>query len=153
VSVTLRGLWRWRAVALAIRRAGMSVQSGTVPVERLWASMQEMFPDGGRNMSLEWYTVLALLFFLRFNFRHFHHKLLPTWTENDARLAVTLENMVTAARAMQEAGGKVDKFPQQLPKDILAFVGMSTGGNMFSMETNIVGNHGMGRHLLCLSGR
>jgi len=111
VSITLRGLWRWQSVALALRRAGMSVQSGTVPVERLWASMLEMFPDAARGISLEWYRMLAMLFFLRFNFRHFHHKLLPTWSENDALLAEKLENVCAAARAMREEEGEATLAP------------------------------------------
>ena len=64
--------------------------------------MQEMFPDAGRSLSLAWFTILAKLFFLRFNYRHFHQKHLPTWSENDSLLAHKLENICTAARALQE---------------------------------------------------
>ena len=53
VSATLRGHWRWRSIAIPLRVAGMSVQSGTVPVERVWSSMLQMFSDCGRTMSME----------------------------------------------------------------------------------------------------
>ena len=63
--------------------------------------MQEMFPDAARDVSMEWYRMLAKLSFLRYNFK-LHHKLLPTWCERDALLAEKLENMCVAARAMRE---------------------------------------------------
>jgi len=40
----LQGLWRWRRAALAMLQAGLRMQSGTIPVERLWAIVQAMFP-------------------------------------------------------------------------------------------------------------
>ena len=32
------GLWRWRRVALSVQEAGIAMQTGTVSVERYWAS-------------------------------------------------------------------------------------------------------------------
>ena len=63
----LRGLWLWRTVALALREAGMTVQTGTVPVERLWAQFKAAFPSASRRMSLGWWKLLAALCFMRFN--------------------------------------------------------------------------------------
>ena len=66
-------------MALATHAAGVSVQSGTIPVERLWASLLDMLPGAARDMSESWFALVADLSFLRFNFRHFHHRLIPTW--------------------------------------------------------------------------
>ena len=83
----IEGLWRWRSIALSLHRAGMPVQSGTIPVERLRASLGDMLPAAARLMTPEWFQVLASLAYLRYNYRHFHHRLLPSWTESDSLLA------------------------------------------------------------------
>ena len=96
------GLWKWRMVALALHAARMPVHAGTIPVERLWASMKEMFPDAARLVSLEWFEMLSKLAFMRYNYRHFHHLLLPSWTETDSLIAERLDNICEAARAMHD---------------------------------------------------
>ena len=98
----LQGLWRWRSVALGLRRAGIPVQSGTVPVERLWSSLVNMFPKSARVISLPWFTLLSNVAFMRFNFRHFHKALTADWTEGDSLLSERMENLAAATRAMQE---------------------------------------------------
>ncbi|CAK0884069.1 unnamed protein product, partial [Prorocentrum cordatum] len=96
------GLWRWRDIALGLHAARIPVHSGTIPVERLWASMLDMFPSSARLMSRAWFDVLAALGFLRYNYRHFHVRLLPAWAwaEADSLLAERLENLATAAHAL-----------------------------------------------------
>jgi hypothetical protein len=101
-AVRQEGLWKWRMVALALRTAGVPVQSGTIPVERLWASLQDMFPRAARKMSRQWFDILVALTFLRYNYRHFHHRLLPTWTEGDSLMAERIDNLWSAAKAMEE---------------------------------------------------
>jgi hypothetical protein len=96
------GLWKWRMVALALHAAGMPVHAGTIPVERLWASMKEMLPDAARLVSLEWFEMLSKLAFMRYNYRHFHHRLLPSWAESDSLIAERLDNICQAARAMHD---------------------------------------------------
>ena len=88
--VRLDGLWNWRAVAQALHGAGIGVQSGTVPVERLWSSLQHMFPKKSQHMSLAWFNLLAKLAYFRFNYRHFHGQSSPAWTEDDSLLAERL---------------------------------------------------------------
>ena len=96
------GLWKWRMVALALHAAGMPVHAGTIPVERLWASMKDMLPNAARLVSLEWFQMLSKLAFMRYNYRHFHHRLLPSWAESDALIAERLDNICQAARAMHD---------------------------------------------------
>ena len=86
---------------MALHAAGVRVHSGTVPVERLWASMKDMFPRSSRGMSLAWFNVVAKLAYLRFNYRHFNHNNLPLWTEADSLLAERIENLVLLTKALR----------------------------------------------------
>ena len=98
----LEGLWRWRQIALALHHAGVEVQSGTIPVERVWASLKDMLPRSSRMISVTWFKLFAGLAFLRFNYRHFHQRLLPSWTECDSLLAERVDNLVAAAQALSQ---------------------------------------------------
>ena len=69
------------------------MQSGTVPVERLRASLKGMFPTEVRHMSLQWFNLLAKLTYFRYNYRHFHAKAMPSWTDMDSLLAERIEDM------------------------------------------------------------
>ena len=89
----LEGLWHWREIADALSGAGIGVQSGTVPVERLWASLKGMFPQEARRMSMPWFNLLAKLTYFRYNYRHFHCKASPAWTEEDSLLAERLDDI------------------------------------------------------------
>ena len=89
-------------VALALHAAGMPVHAGTIPVERLWASMKDMLPTAARLVPLEWFEMLSKLAFMRYNYRHFHHRLLPSWAESDSLIAERLDNICQAARAMHD---------------------------------------------------
>ena len=97
----LEGLWYWRQMAKALRVAGIPVHSGTVPVERLWSSLKDFFPKASRRMSLQWWNLLARLSYMRFNYRHFNHSVLPTFTDGDALLAERIENLVALTREME----------------------------------------------------
>eukprot|EP00959_Pyramimonas_sp_CCMP1952_P328381 6874934-Pyramimonas_sp.AAC.1 len=62
--------------------------------------MLDMFPSSARLMSRAWFDVLAALALLRYNYRRFHVRLLPTWAEADSLLAERLDNLSTAAHAL-----------------------------------------------------
>ena len=110
----LAGLWYWRQMARALRAAGIPVHTGTVPVERLWNSLQDFFPRASRRMSLPWWTLLARLSYMRFNYRHFNHAVLPTFTDGDALLAERIENLIVLTREMQACAEGDDAVLQAL---------------------------------------
>ena len=91
--VRLEGLWNWRQVAVALHGAGIGVHSGTVPVERLWASLKTMIPPAARRMLPHGFDLLAKLAYFRHNNRHFHSKATPLWTEEDTLLAERLDDL------------------------------------------------------------
>ena len=88
-------------MARALRVAGIPVHSGTVPVERLWSSLKDFFPKAARRISLPWWQLLAKLSYMRFNYRHFNHAVLPAFTDGDALLAERIENLIVLTREMQ----------------------------------------------------
>ena len=92
-SVRLDGLWNWRLIAQALRGAGIGMQTGTVPVERLWDSLKGMIPREAKRMSPSWFNLLAKLAYFRYNYRHFHCKSSPAWTEEDSLLAERLDDI------------------------------------------------------------
>ena len=102
--VRLEGLWRWRMVTQAIKVAGLRMQIGTVSVERMWASLGDMFPASARNMTNAWWQLLANLFFLRTNYRHFIRSCLPGWCEGDALLAERIDGLVAITFQMNHDG-------------------------------------------------
>ena len=110
----LEGLWCWRRMAKALRVAGIPVHTGTVPVERLWNSLKDFFPRAGRRMSLPWWELLARLGYMRFNYRHFNHAALPTFTDGDALLAERVESLLALAREMQACADGDDTVLQGL---------------------------------------
>ena len=93
--VRLEGLWNWRYAAMALRGAGIEMQTGTVCVERLWSRLLSMFPPAF-NMSSQWFDLLAKLAYFRHNYQHFHSQANPAWTEEDSMMAEHLED-VTAS--------------------------------------------------------
>ncbi|MCP4241119.1 MAG: hypothetical protein GY772_11210, partial [bacterium] len=70
---TLRseGMWNWSRAAAMIREAGCTLQTGTVSVERFWATLEGWFPAAAQNVSPAWWDVLSQLIFLRYNFMHY----------------------------------------------------------------------------------
>ncbi|CAK0788185.1 unnamed protein product, partial [Prorocentrum cordatum] len=101
----VEGLWAWQSAAPAIRAAGVPVQSGTVPVERLWECLKGVLPRGARTVSLRWFNVLGQLAFLQFNYRHYGAGRLPPWAERDALLAQRLEAVVMLGVELEDDDG------------------------------------------------
>ena len=52
-------------------------------------------------MTRPWWDLLAMLGYMRFNYRHFNHAVLPTFTDGDALLAERVENFVSLTRQLQ----------------------------------------------------
>ena len=98
-----QGLWRWRSVALGLHAAGIPVLSGTVSVEALWSCVKEFLPVQARRISLPWWDFLADMMFLRYNYRHFNHALLPGWTQGDSQLSQQVDCLLHIARTMGTA--------------------------------------------------
>ena len=51
--------------------------------------------------------MLARLGYMRFNYRHFNHSTLPTFTDGDALLAERIENLVALTREMEASAESV----------------------------------------------
>ena len=100
----VEGLWAWRLVARGLRKAGIPVHTGTVPVERLWAGLTSFYPPAARRMDRVWWTLLMKVCYMRYNYRHFNHSTLPTWTEGDALLSERMDALASITRALQNAG-------------------------------------------------
>ena len=90
----------WRKCARALIKAEIAVHTGTVPVERMWSFLLDIFPKAARTITQEWFNLLAELAYLRINYRHFNHSSLPTWTEGDTLLAERIDMMVSLTRAL-----------------------------------------------------
>ncbi|CAK0847656.1 unnamed protein product [Prorocentrum cordatum] len=103
-SARLEGLFAWRDAAVAIRAAGVAVQSGAVSVERVWGSLLDMFPDQARNVSPEWFALCSKVAFLRFNYRHFHAGRSPPWCDGDPLMAERLDRLAAQLRPMADEG-------------------------------------------------
>ena len=101
----LEGMWKWREVALALHEAQIPLQTGTVSVERYWASLLEMLPDGARSMAEAWFHMLSMVAFLRHNIRHFRCGSLPSWCGGDSLLAQRLDGLAACLTALEEGGG------------------------------------------------
>lgn len=98
----LQGLWRWRRAALAMLQAGLRMQSGTIPVERLWAIVQAMFPPQTRSVSEERFSFLSQLAFLRVIYLHFNGPSLPGWTRHDALLKESSDALLHIAMSFNQ---------------------------------------------------
>ena len=102
-KVRLRGLLAWRTCALAIRKSGIEMQSGTISVERHWAAYKSYFPVQQRSLTLPTFELLSDLAFLRFNWCHYHKPALPSWTFKDPVLAQRSHELLGWLRACQQA--------------------------------------------------
>ena len=103
--VRRKGLLGWRKCACALRTAGVNVHTGTVPVERMWSFLLDVFPKASRTITHEWFELLADLAYMRINYRHFNHSSLPGWTEGDSLLAQRIDMMVALTRALHAQEG------------------------------------------------
>jgi hypothetical protein len=104
-KLRLEGLWKWREAAMALRQAGIKVQTGTVAVERFWFTLKDMLPTAAKDISPAWFRVLSMLVFLRHNFRHFNAGQMPTWCHKDSMLAQRIDGFIACARLWQEGEG------------------------------------------------
>lgn len=102
----LEGLWRWRKAALAMIAAGLDMHTGTVPVERLWSQVLNLFPSQARGISVEWFQLLANLAFLRVNFLHYNRGSLPPWCKGDSVLKHSLDGLLSLAIGVSQVGLK-----------------------------------------------
>ena len=62
---------------------------------------ERFFPRAARRLSLPWWQLLARLSYMRFNYRHFNHAVLPVFTDGDALLAERIENLIVLTRELQ----------------------------------------------------
>ena len=92
-----QGLWSWRKVALQLHEAGLPIHSGTVSVERLWATAQLCFPTSCRFIGKAWFEFLSLLAYLKINYSIFHRPSLPGWARTDAQLAEKVDTLFHVA--------------------------------------------------------
>ena len=98
----IEGLWKWRSVALSLHEAGVPVQSGAVSVERYWASLKMLLPQGSCNISPRWFRVLAMLCYVTYKVSHFSSGSLPPWCRSDSILAQRVEALAMCCKALQD---------------------------------------------------
>jgi hypothetical protein len=110
-KVRQTGLWNWARVASAFHLARIPLHTGTIAVERLWAQLKSIMPEGARRISEEWFQFMSSLLFLRVNYNHFHSKALPSWTDNDPLLAQRLDSMIAVAEALATDAGVFAEIP------------------------------------------
>ena len=97
----IEGLFNWMQVAALFHTTGVPMQTGTVPVERLWSNYVDFFPKAARSLGPHWWGLLNDLGFIRYNYMHFNHSDLPAFARGDVLLAERMDTMVSLARAMQ----------------------------------------------------
>ena len=73
--------------------AWIKMQTGTVPVERLWTGLQWMFPTEATQLRMDWFNFLARIAYFRYNDRHFYCQSGPAWTEHDSLVGERLEDI------------------------------------------------------------
>ena len=78
------------------------MQTDTIAAERCLASLLEMLPVATRNVSLEWFEIFLQLCYLRYTYRHFGSRHLPTWCEGDSLLAGRLDEIASTVRAVAD---------------------------------------------------
>ena len=101
----VEGMMQWRKVALATRKAGIPVHSGTVPVERLWSLLKSMLPPAARFVSVRWFKVLAALMFVRYNLSHFRSRKYNGIAERDPLIAHQIATLELLVHAVSDDGG------------------------------------------------
>lgn len=96
----MEGLWNWHLAAMDILRAGVPLQTGTLPCERYWNSLTEMLPQGARSASLRWFTLLSQIACLLHNYRHYNSSFLPAWCRNDSLLSQRIDSLAALVRTL-----------------------------------------------------
>ena len=89
-------------MALALHDANIKVLSGTTPVERLWGNGEEFFDRRIRRVAEDWFAFLSDLAYLRYNYRHFNHSCLPTWTRGDSLLSERADMLWHIGQGLQD---------------------------------------------------
>lgn len=84
------------------------MQTGTLPCERVWASVLEMLPEPSRCMSERYFRLVSQILFLRHNLRHFAGGYLPPWAREDSLLSQRLDHIAASARTLAESGTVLD---------------------------------------------
>ncbi len=100
----LEGFFKWATVARGYWAAGLKMQSGTVSVERLWFSVEDMLPAPSRSMSEDMFHIFSKVAFLRHCYRHYHKNSEPFWCEADSLLATRLDDLVSHLRELSRHG-------------------------------------------------
>ena len=54
-------------------------------------------------MEKVWWQLLMKVCYMRYNYRHFNHATLPTWTEGDALLSERMDALASITRALHNA--------------------------------------------------
>ena len=115
-KIRLQGLFAWSRIAKSMRLADLSLQTGTVSVERIWSAFKAMLPAGARCMRKEWFDLLTALFFLRFNIRHFLAGRMPPWLENYSILSLRIDTIIALAKEVHaESPGVLIDFALAFP--------------------------------------
>ena len=114
------GLFNWKTVASLLHTANIPMQSGTVPVERLWANYVGFFPEAATGMGRPWWSLLNDLGYLRYNYRHFNHDELPSFTRGDTLLAERIDNLITLTRALRKGTDGAESAAVQSLRGVLA---------------------------------
>ena len=83
----VEGLFKWQRCALALHRAKIPVQSGTLPVERHWSFFMTLLPAQTRAVKEDTFSFMADLAFLRYNCMHFQKPHQAAWARRDPVLA------------------------------------------------------------------
>ena len=78
------------------------MQTHTIAAERCLASLLEVLPVATRNVSLEWFEIFLLLYYLRHTYHHFGSRHLPTWCGGDSLLAGRLDEIASTVRAVAD---------------------------------------------------
>lgn len=104
----MEGLWAWRDTATALLHSKIPMQTGTLPCERLWASMLDMLPSSCRCMTERYFVIVSQIVFLRHNLRRFAGGYLPPWAREDSLLAQRLDQIEATTRALAEGGTILD---------------------------------------------
>jgi len=97
----MEGLSKWRSCALQLHKAQLSVQSGTIPVERLWSYFVSLWPQQSRNVTETTFEFFSLIGFLRYNYAHYHkhEQSQEPWARRDPLLQQKIADFHNLLRA------------------------------------------------------
>jgi hypothetical protein len=102
-DLRLEGLWKWHEVAMEILAAGIPMHTGTVPAERFWSYLIDIWPPATKNVTFKTYMVMARICFLRYNYGLYNTGFLPPWCRGDPLLAHRIDGLASAVKALCES--------------------------------------------------